>query len=712
MKKIKFFVTSLVGLLTIGLIGCAPKLPITNYEKVKFAFNGVEKSFKNKKASNKALVVLPKYKIGGSNPSGALDTIFNLYTEEDKRDDFLDDISYNQPPMIQFQYIKKVLEKIGNGYEFNEKYYDTITGEMYLDIDTGLKQDNKDEYKYNYTFILGININIDDTDLITADVSFDINLSKGSNTYKTKWYVGIELDYDMANNSPNYTMSMVTENDERELPYYGRYTYEYDYVEVKNSVINEWRKFCMDNDRRLYKDDTHQDFNAYINEGCEYKVDACSWFKNGTYYKNKKVRQESESAKTIANTLFKDLGLNANEINADSFFNKTGEVNNKIKDCYNDFSKIAKEDIIYNLVCKDEEQEQEKHITAIRAMNGSLSGGAGNYQVPSTVTVRELLTGFIDEYGEKLAIHLYYIDQNDDLVSEITDLVALRFYVREQNNDKAIEVSLTDSIYDIMLRGGFTSRNLIIAFMDHNNIGGVMDFLYSGDLPDTYVKPAFPRVLLDLGVPEYDGERIEFGTQELNREPYVLEIKNTSYDESQNYRRKLTGNGFVQDGGYTGTFKGAYYRKEVGDKYLWVNFDDSDASMGTVIIRAFREAKPEQHEDDEINTIAMVGDFNDWEASSGSLLFTKMGDNVFRLNDVRVNANSAFKFVVNGQWGVRGGYGYSDVMNIAEYGKQLNGGSENCIVVTDQAVLLTVTAAINGSEIMFSIDYLEVLQPK
>ena len=50
MKKIKFLVTSLVGLLTIGLIGCNfNKLPSSQYEKVKFAFNGVEKSFKNKK---------------------------------------------------------------------------------------------------------------------------------------------------------------------------------------------------------------------------------------------------------------------------------------------------------------------------------------------------------------------------------------------------------------------------------------------------------------------------------------------------------------------------------------------------------------------------------------------------------------------------------------------------------------------------------------
>lgn len=63
MKKFNCFIATLVGAFTIGLIGCAPKLPTTNYEKVKLAFNGVEKSFKNKKASNKAMIVVHKSKI-------------------------------------------------------------------------------------------------------------------------------------------------------------------------------------------------------------------------------------------------------------------------------------------------------------------------------------------------------------------------------------------------------------------------------------------------------------------------------------------------------------------------------------------------------------------------------------------------------------------------------------------------------------------------
>ena len=56
MKKIHFFATTLVGILGISLIGCSPKLPTTQYEKVKFAFNGVEKSFKNKKATKGAIL--------------------------------------------------------------------------------------------------------------------------------------------------------------------------------------------------------------------------------------------------------------------------------------------------------------------------------------------------------------------------------------------------------------------------------------------------------------------------------------------------------------------------------------------------------------------------------------------------------------------------------------------------------------------------------
>ena len=94
MKRINCFVATLVGFLSMNLMGCSAKLPTTQYEKVKFAFSGVEKSLKSPKVSKKSLLKQKSNKIGGSNPSSALDTIFSLYKEDDIRDDFLDDVSY------------------------------------------------------------------------------------------------------------------------------------------------------------------------------------------------------------------------------------------------------------------------------------------------------------------------------------------------------------------------------------------------------------------------------------------------------------------------------------------------------------------------------------------------------------------------------------------------------------------------------------------
>ncbi|MBP5574580.1 MAG: hypothetical protein J6X50_02405, partial [Bacilli bacterium] len=71
------------------------KLPSTSYEKVKFAFSGVEKTFQSPKTAKKSVTVPKKERLGGSNTDAGLSTIFSLYTNEDKRDDFLEDVEYN-----------------------------------------------------------------------------------------------------------------------------------------------------------------------------------------------------------------------------------------------------------------------------------------------------------------------------------------------------------------------------------------------------------------------------------------------------------------------------------------------------------------------------------------------------------------------------------------------------------------------------------------
>ena len=699
MKKIHFFVTTIVGILGISLIGCNAKLPTTQYEKVKFAFNGVEKSFKSKKAS-KAAILLPKAKLGGSNTSHGLDTIYSYYKDEDIRDNFLDEVSYNQPPMVQFQYLKKVLEKVGSGYEFGNKYYDTINGEMYLDVETGFKREGE-QYKYNYTFTLGMDINIDDNDLITADISFDIKLNKGNEEYNTKWYVAIELDYDMANNSPNYQMTMVTENDERELPFYGRYTYEYDYVDVKNNSISEWRKFCMDNDHRLVKDSTHTNFNSYVEEGCEYKVDACSWYKNGVFHKNKRTRVQGDDAKAIGEALFADLGLNANEIDADKFFNKQGNQNSVIKTCYQEFNKIAKEDIIYDLVCKEEGDhgEIEKQPAGIRAMNGDLSGGAGNYQVPGTTTISQLLSGFIDSFGEKLVVHLYYIDSDGGLLSEITDLRALRYYVKPQQGEYSTEAHLDDTLYDVIQRGSFQDRDLTILFVDGDNLGGAMNFYYAGDFQNNnYTAPTFPEVLKNLGVPEYEGERYTIlDNSVLDKSPYKLEIGNTDGNEEANYRTKLLKNGYE----VTEIFGYREYKKQVNSKIVVISINNAQIDNGYLTITISVEDAPNVL---VVNSIALVGSFNDWQVDTNCAEFTKVSETIWRLNELHLSPGEKFKIVVNHTWEIHGGYGYNDIVRIDEYSKLLTSEGAEGNIKANVACVLSLVAEVNGENVLFLLE--------
>ena len=255
------------------------RLPGSRFEKVKFAFNGVESSFKNRGDSKKLMPV--RGRKGAENPDAGLNTLYSLFTNQDDRGDVIDELEYNEPPMIQFQYLKKVIEKVGDSYSFGSKYNDVISGDCYVDMETGHRAEGE-EHHYTFTFDLAISVDIDSNDLITADVSFDVKLTKGSEEYATKWYVGMELDYDMTNTTPNYTLALFCENDERELPYYNHYTYEYDYVNVANNRINEWRKFCLASDRRLVKDITHASFNAYLSEGIAFDVECFAWYKNSS----------------------------------------------------------------------------------------------------------------------------------------------------------------------------------------------------------------------------------------------------------------------------------------------------------------------------------------------------------------------------------------------------------------------------------------------
>ncbi len=161
-KGLLFGVSLFLG--ASALAGCTPSssgytVPKTDYQKVKTAFNGVEKSFKNR--SSKGSLPLPMRRY--SEPTtfnDALDTIYREYTQSETGGS-IEDLEYDEPPMIQFRYLKSVLEKVGEGYSFDTKYQKDITGQIYFDLETGTKKESSDtDYLVNYTFTFAVQVGI------------------------------------------------------------------------------------------------------------------------------------------------------------------------------------------------------------------------------------------------------------------------------------------------------------------------------------------------------------------------------------------------------------------------------------------------------------------------------------------------------------------------------------------------------------------------
>ena len=703
-----------------ALVGCGGsyKVPSSGYEKVKTAFNGVEKSFKKAQASKKSLnYKAPQYK----NEYRGLSTIFSLFNESDIQGHDLEDLEYGQPPMIQFQYLKGVFDKVGSGYEFGTKYYDNVTGEMYMDIYDGLQdKSQKPENRYTYDFELAISINIDENDLINADVSFDIELKQGEDTYTSKWYVNLLLDYDMEKASPNYTLTMYTENDETDLPYYEHFTYEYDYVNVQDNKISEWRKFCMDADERLIKNNQITDFSFYLERDTgifAYEVDEPKWFVNNNFYKKNNMSEQQDEL--VASALFEDIGLNANDINADAFFEKQGNRNPVIKEMYSKFSQIRGDDIIYDLMCKEEDDHggEMQEISTIVVMNEDGTGKAENHSIPDVVVGDLFTDGYTDPNEQThIVFTLWYGDQNMNPISKIDkdESGSFSYYLmmRKSSTEEATPsptpMDFTENIsaFYSKFKGEVEFVRELRLYIMRDNLVGYMDFNYVGDLPEQQKNNTFPKALLDLGIPEYPTYGYSSFILTENNGVYELTITDVAPSDYNHYTSVLMGKAdFYQRRSSPNSYN---FRKDYGeDKYVLVTVNLVSDSEAQIIARVTEKRNG-------IDYFAAVGDMNEWnnQTSNARYLFAKNDEkeNEHILYNLQLQAGYKFKFVANGDWHIAnanrpyGGYGYDDVANISSYSTYFQEADEadsNIEVLKD--CTLTITAVIdNNGEVSFN----------
>ena len=710
-KSFKYFLTFFILTFTLLLVACSgstkTKLPTNEHDKVTYAFNGVEKSFKKKTIitnSNNRNVknsILNAVDIS----SNTLDQIKAVYVNGDIMEDGIDGLEYDQPPMIQFQCLKAIYEKIGDDFTFDNKYFDTITGQIYLDLETGeVKADSKDSaYLISYEFGLAIDIKISTDDLITADVSFDITLIKGNDSYNTKWYCYLILDYDMEKTSPNYKLTMYTANNEKELSYRNVCTYEYDYVEVVDNAIKEWRKFDIESDIKLIKDNNHQTFQSYLDENIEFRIGTSRWFYDG---KQRKVHQMTDAkAATLGTAYFEGLGLNNTDINDDAFFNITGEQNDALKAIYASFSKIFGFDLIYALVDGGEISGGGSGYTpveiALYDVDGNIISG---YEVNDTTLIEHLVAGFYDVNSlTHINTKLYYRDKDGQL-QEIPDRQTLDYYftakrINSNETYDVIKVDLDDSIADayskLIAANNITSNDVedhfyIIPVDANYDVRGNIEFIYHDyQYTPTTDDEGFPKELSDLKIPEYKTEKGRF---KYNSSTKYLAIHDSNLYDASTYIDTLKAAGFseVETQNYWIRLK----RKYDDTQELYLIFDYSND-----IFTLHYEIK--EREKIEITSVGIIGLYG-WDLEYNVMPFEYDSNEGAYFATFNVEPDNEFKIVANKSWDINnGGYGYSDVdgLNAVEGFGQ---GENNNIEVSRNAIL-RLKAIVSGETILLSL---------
>ena len=346
------FILFVTSLLTLTGCGGNNSTNLNKYQKVSKAFEAIGRTL-DLRSSSGARSLMPKRAI---DIHGNMSNFETYFAGADTSEKIEDQIDLNTPPLSQFQYLKIIYETIGSSYSFDTKYSHTVTGDVYIDFETGYKdKDQSEANKYNFAFDFSIYINIDEDDLITADVGMDITLTQGSESYKYYKYALLILDYDFKQSDDNYELALYDYGEDKDLAYlHCDYGYEYDYCLVSHNKLTEWRKLRYEADRKMFKDATHPTLDSYINEGAVITADNQRWYKNNVL---KTIYSKSPQSLAVAKETYSSFGLNNTDLNPEGFFAKTSTDSSAIQTIYDQASRQYGDGLIYHIIAEEEDDD-------------------------------------------------------------------------------------------------------------------------------------------------------------------------------------------------------------------------------------------------------------------------------------------------------------------------------------------------------------------
>ena len=232
--------------------------------------------------------------------------------------------------------------------------------------------------------------------------------------------------------------------------------------------------------------------------------------------------------------------------------------------------------------------------------------------------------------------------------------------------DETLESAYNELFQNGQISEADISDECVIFFTDNENpqsIYGGMQFYYSGDLPNTYVKPEWPNDLKTLGVPEYDGEKVQYSYNGQN-ERKTLNIANSTFEEGDAYCRKLRQNGFEESYDIGVPIDELLFKKAISDEYnLYVVFKYGK-NIDNFVLTAWQEAKQSQDPVQPFHVYA-IGDFNNW-GKNDSIEFTASYIDeqwTFVLENFHAEANESFAFVKDPNHPEQGFFGYHHLVD-------------------------------------------------
>lgn len=708
MKKIISLITSLI--MSLGALfvftGCQDSKtdqPKNEYEKVKLAFNGVESSLKNQRNSNyigtdytlSALNFNNKVNRFNANPINDADIsiIYNAMTVEEETSN--PEFEYDEPPMIQFQYLKALYEEVGENFSFNTKYTHNLTGSIYYDFSTRTSIES-DEYLQHYSFDLSLVIDIDDNDIITAIVEMDLTYTHNGENRNQKKYAELTLDYDMDETTPTYTLTMIDIDDllsyENEREKY--ISAEYDYVNVSKNVINEWRKFGVCSNMAL---------SNYQNDDFTYKYSVLRAFKNNKKYH---ITNEFNPDLTLKSSVITGLGFNDALVSRNAFISKEGVENAKIETVVNKFNNIFGGDIVNSFVYTGatekwvDDGHQEYQNLFLREES------TGGYQINKDMKLIDLFNPSVgwEEKGVKQFISILYKNGEEVTLAKYNDFNNLNVKVRSCSYNKTTWVDVEGKeewlISDFIKESGFVgyytntsdqySFNLEfdISLKSDPNVKLQSNFTIDIFDSETYkhllhdwqlvTKYTNAYALIKDQIPDFIGNETTYYSPNINDEGSYCNIKlsdvNSLTNNLKSYRDTLINLGFTC-GEYSSD-----YKKRINEDYILIItvYDDE-------IRVEFKNEKADKTTTLECE-ISLVGDFNGWDQSNTTYKLTPgdLGSNKTYLYEItiKIQAGQAFKIVKNYTWD-DGGYGTDFMDSSVDKSIYTEGDHHNIIINND-----------------------------